>query len=122
MRKQATSSEFPWQKALTLAGASLGLYTLAQAATDTEYSTRTLPKSVRDDLKDESIDRHGLVCPKCGVEVSADDLVIDHIQPFSKGGRTSINNSQVLCKWCNSEKSDHMTLLDWFLGRGGRQD
>lgn len=34
------------------------------------------------------------------------DLEIDHILPISKGGKSTIDNLQTLCKTCNKEKSD----------------
>lgn len=42
-------------------------------------------------------------CVKCD---STDKLQIDHIFPYSKGGKTVINNLTVLCSKCNREKSD----------------
>lgn len=54
--------------------------------------------------------RDNFTCQKCGRSPNANPgivLHIDHIQPFSKGGRTSIENLQVLCSECNIGKSDH---------------
>jgi hypothetical protein len=42
-------------------------------------------------------------CKVCGSDV---DLTIDHIMPVSRGGRTSLENLQVLCRACNSRKRD----------------
>ena len=42
-------------------------------------------------------------CVKCG---SAHNLEIDHIIPISKGGKSTYDNLQTLCKRCNMNKSD----------------
>ena len=40
-------------------------------------------------------------CLACGTD---EDLTIDHVIPLIKGGRNSIENTQVLCRSCNSSK------------------
>jgi len=42
--------------------------------------------------------------------VSWDNYQADHIFPHSKGGKTEIDNAQVLCKFHNQKKSDKTTL------------
>ena len=39
-------------------------------------------------------------------EVSIEEMEADHIQPWSKGGKTVAENCQMLCKKDNREKSD----------------
>ena len=48
------------------------------------------------------------VCQICGKECDWNDWEADHIVPWSKGGKTEIENGQVLCPTCNSKKSDTM--------------
>lgn len=45
-------------------------------------------------------------CAKCGKEISFDQAQADHITPFAKGGRTIVENCQILCTDCNRRKSD----------------
>ena len=48
-------------------------------------------------------------CVKCGATPANDlncDIHADHIIPFSKGGKTVIENLQVLCKKCNLGKGN----------------
>jgi len=44
-------------------------------------------------------------CIQCG---AFDYLEYDHIIPFSKGGASSVNNVQLLCRRCNLAKSDRI--------------
>lgn len=88
-----------------------------------KYRRRQLEKLVRQELIDsgelfgeqpkrphiprEVVDavysRDGGRCVHCG---STDNLQLDHIIPFSKGGATTLENLQLLCQKCNLEKSN----------------
>ena len=35
-----------------------------------------------------------------------EELTVDHIVPWSKGGRTELSNAQLLCRACNSRKGN----------------
>ena len=47
------------------------------------------------------------ICQECGKHCDWNDWEADHIVPWSKGGKTEIENGQVLCPTCNSKKSDN---------------
>ena len=47
--------------------------------------------------------RNGGKCVYCG---STENLQLDHIIPFSKGGATTVENLQLLCQKCNLQKSN----------------
>ena len=49
----------------------------------------------------------GNTCQGCGVPLTA-SFHADHVQPYSQGGATVINNAQALCAQCNLTKSDHI--------------
>lgn len=46
------------------------------------------------------------LCNICGEHFEYDEMEGDHIKPWSKGGRTILNNCQMLCKSCNAMKTD----------------
>lgn len=46
-------------------------------------------------------------CAICGRYFTEDELTVDHIEPWSKGGRTVLSNAQLLCRPCNSQKYNH---------------
>lgn len=48
--------------------------------------------------------RDGGRCQICKTECSWDDWHADHIKPWSKGGKTIVENGQVLCPNCNLSK------------------
>jgi len=45
-------------------------------------------------------------CRICGRSGNQDFLEIDHIKPISKGGKSTYDNLQTLCRRCNKEKGD----------------
>jgi hypothetical protein len=51
-------------------------------------------------------DRDGYRCRYCGRSGKFWDLEIDHIKPISKGGKSTYDNLQTLCKRCNKEKGN----------------
>ena len=46
------------------------------------------------------------ICAKCGKHFELREMEADHINPWSKGGKTVPENCQMLCKDCNRRKSN----------------
>ena len=54
----------------------------------------------------QSYERQAGKCPICKEIYTIDEMQSDHIVPWSKGGKTSLDNCQMLCAGCNRRKSD----------------
>jgi hypothetical protein len=58
-------------------------------------------------LSEREADSDGLyVCDWCHQHFRAEELTVDHIHPWSRGGRTVLSNAQLLCRACNSSKGN----------------
>lgn len=80
----------------------------AQSAevTHKQENSRNIPLSLRLRV----LNRDNFRCVFCGRSPATDlgvKLHIDHIIPFSKGGKSTIENLQTLCEDCNLGKSNH---------------
>lgn len=67
------------------------------------YGEQTKRPHIPQEVVDAVYKRDGGRCVRCG---STENLQLDHIVPFSKGGATSVENLQLLCRKCNLEKSN----------------
>ena len=56
---------------------------------------------ITEELRNKIFKRDAYKCVYC---FSNKNLCIDHIVPFSKGGRTDPHNLQTLCSVCNNKK------------------
>lgn len=45
-------------------------------------------------------------CTRCHQHFAADELTVDHINPWSRGGRTVLSNACLMCRACNSGKGN----------------
>ena len=50
--------------------------------------------------------QQGGTCTCCGKKYKYEEMEGDHITPWSKGGKTKIENLQMLCRDCNRRKSN----------------
>lgn len=67
------------------------------------YGEQTKRPSIPREVVDAVYKRDGGRCVYCG---SVENLHLDHIIPFSRGGATNVENLQLLCQKCNLEKSN----------------
>ena len=58
-------------------------------------------------MKSEAFERQDGVCPHCTKKFSMNEMEGDHIDPWSKGGKSVAGNCQMLCKPCNRRKSSN---------------
>ncbi len=45
-------------------------------------------------------------CTSCGKMLSWTNVTLDHIDPYSKGGKSRIENAALMCRSCNSSKGN----------------
>ena len=57
-----------------------------------------------DDIKLAVWEQQKHICPNCGKEFEFEFMEGDHITPWREGGRTVIENCQMLCRECNRRK------------------
>jgi hypothetical protein len=63
-------------------------------------------RTFTDTMKRAAYERQKGICPKCGKHYEIGQMQADHITPWSRGGRTTADNCQMLCADCNRRKSD----------------
>jgi hypothetical protein len=78
-----------------------GIYTYVLTNEERHLSIRAFT----DNQKRESFERQTGLCPKCKKQFEIGQMEADHITPWSKGGRTTAENCQMLCKDDNRRKS-----------------
>ena len=82
-----------------------GVYEYVLSGCD-EYIARKLSKRTFSSGDKRAVyERQGGVCPKCGKHYEIAEMDGDHIVPWWRGGKTTIDNLQMLCKKCNGVKS-----------------
>ena len=57
-----------------------------------------------EDIKLAAWEKQKHICPHCGKEYDYEFMEGDHITPWREGGRTVIENRQMLCRECNRRK------------------
>ena len=62
-------------------------------------------------LKLPLAEKQNYICPLCGNKImSIDECEIDHITPYSLGGKTTFENAQLVHKICNRHKSNNVDI------------
>jgi 5-methylcytosine-specific restriction endonuclease McrA len=63
-------------------------------------------RAFTDSQKRAAYERQKGICSACKKRFEIDDMQADHITPWSKGGKTTADNCQMLCADCNRRKSN----------------
>lgn len=82
---------------------------VAEIENEPKYTLSEDKRDIRLGLRYDVLKRDSFKCVICGQSPATNyntTLHIDHIVPFSKGGKTNIENLRTLCKDCNLGKSD----------------
>lgn len=54
--------------------------------------------------KQKTFEQQKGVCRMCGEQFSIEEMAGDHITPWARGGQTTDDNCQMLCRPCNAQK------------------
>ncbi len=79
-----------------------GIYPFVLTRDDRYLNLRSFGDNIRTEVYEEQ-DRK---CIKCEGEFDIEGMEADHVTPYSKGGQTTKDNCQMLCKDCNRRKSN----------------
>ncbi len=79
-----------------------GIYEYVFDGKEKHLNLRTFDK--RD--KRTAYEKQGGICPMCKKHFELEQMEGDHITPWSKGGKTVLENLQMLCVECNLKKTD----------------
>ena len=79
-----------------------GVYLYVLTRNENHLSVRAFTES----QKRSAYEKQKGICKKCGEHFELKEMEADHITPWSKGGKTSPENCQMLCQECNRRKSD----------------
>ena len=79
-----------------------GIYTYLLDNNEKHLSVRAFSPAQRR----EAYERQEGICPVDGLKYDIDGMEADHITPWSKGGKTTAENCQMLSKDANRKKSD----------------
>lgn len=87
--------------------------TPSQANQAHEVSVADNPRNVPLKLRLKVLQRDRFCCVMCGRSPALEagvSLHIDHVIPFSRGGKTNLDNLQTLCRDCNLGKGSDESL------------
>lgn len=76
---------------------------LMESLFEKKDSKRTFSPEQRRILWNTTVERK---CEECGKRLTWEDFTIDHIDPYSKGGKTRLDNAALLCRQHNATKGN----------------
>ena len=82
-------------------------FLMAEPLTETK-ERRKHSRLVPRDVILKVVRRDGQICQKCNQPVSDKEVEFDHLIPFSKGGKSTIENLRLIHKNCNRLKGDSL--------------
>lgn len=85
-----------------------GIYEYVLSGKDENIAKRLSRRTFSNTDKRTVYERQNGICKCCGKEYKFNEMVGDHIVPWWRGGKTVIENLQMLCIKCNSGKGGKM--------------
>ena len=85
-----------------------GIYEYVLSGEDESLARKLSKRTFSTSDKRIVYERQNGICPKCGGHYEFEEMEGDHIVPWWRGGKTTLDNLQMLCKKCNTGKSGKM--------------
>lgn len=82
-----------------------GVYEYVLSGENEDYARKLSKRSFSERDKRTAYEKQNGICPICGEHHDYSDMEGDHIVPWWRGGTTTLDNLQMLCKKCNGKKS-----------------
>jgi 5-methylcytosine-specific restriction endonuclease McrA len=86
------------------------VFFVAEPLTETK-SRRSHRRSIPREVMLKVVRRDGQICQGCHQPVPDDEVEFDHVIPYSKGGRSTVENLRLMHRECNRNKSDSLTEI-----------
>jgi len=83
-----------------------GVYPYVLSGHGTDDMRHLSIRKFSDSMKRAAYERQKGFCVKCGKHFPIGKMQADHIVPWSKGGKTTADNCQLLCQPCNGSKGN----------------
>jgi 5-methylcytosine-specific restriction endonuclease McrA len=83
-----------------------GIYEFVLKGDKTKKKKKLLSKRTFSETdRETAYERQNGKCVICDKEFAIENMHADHIKPWSEGGKTTLDNLQMLCRDCNLRKS-----------------
>lgn len=82
-----------------------GIYEYVLSGESEDLACKLSTRTFSDADKRSVYERQGGICPLCGEHHDFKDMEGDHRTPWWRGGTTTLDNLQMVCKKCNGKKS-----------------
>lgn len=83
------------------------VFLVAEPLTETK-ERRNHNRLISRDVMLKVVRRDGQICQKCNKPVFDNEVEFDHIIPFSRGGKSTMENLRLIHKNCNRKKSNSL--------------
>jgi 5-methylcytosine-specific restriction endonuclease McrA len=83
------------------------VFFVAEPLTETK-ARRSHRRSIPREVMLKVVRRDGQICQKCHEPVPDQEVEFDHVIPFSKGGRSAVENLRLVHRECNRKKSNSL--------------
>lgn len=85
-----------------------GIYEYVLSGESEDLAKKLSKRTFTNADKRTAYERQNGICPKCGEKYAFEEMEGDHIIPWWRGGKTTLDNLQMICVKCNKGKGGKM--------------